>query len=46
LFDSEKANPIFPTTDNTDIDFPQDHYPVPEGYDEKEQQQLVSSMEG
>lgn len=36
-----EALEILSTTDNTDIDFSQDHYPVPEGYDEKEQQQLL-----
>lgn len=36
-----EALEILSTTDNTSIDFSQDHYPVPEGYDEKEQQQLL-----
>lgn len=36
-----EALEILSTSDNIDIDFSQDRYPVPEGYDEKEQQQLL-----
>lgn len=41
-----EALEILSTTDNTSIDFSQDHYPVPEGYDEKEQQQLLLFING